>query len=238
MRGLGLSASCGGARVTGLAGGGGVRGGPVSALARKKPKPRDDAATPPRKRRSCPPAKTEGFNLRQSVCKSVPCRPNRSAVGTGFSVWQFLAEYRQSRRWLDGFPTSNTRGPHTHLNQKSSVRLLMSLVCLHVTCENVQELRRGHLCLGLLMGHPGDHGTLRWRAADTDRAGPCPAGSAPACTLIGAMQSHSIVRQLSVAHKGQSRVACNAESVKRFWGPWHSQVAHSRHRSSWALPRR
>ena len=87
----------------------------------------------------------------------------------------------------------------------------MSLVCLHVTCENVQELRRGHLCLGLLMGHPGDHGTLRWRAADTDRAGPCPAGSAPACTLIGAMQSHSIVRQLSVAHKGQSRVACNAE---------------------------
>ena len=48
-------------------------------------------------------------------------------------------------------------------------------------------------------------------AADTDRAGPCPAGSAPACTLIGAMQSHSIVRQLSVAHKGQSRVACNAE---------------------------
>ena len=75
MRGLGLSASCGGARVTGLAGGGGVRGGPVSALARKKPKPRDDAATPPRKRRSCPPAKTEGFNLRQSVCKSVPFRP-------------------------------------------------------------------------------------------------------------------------------------------------------------------
>ena len=109
MRGLGLSASCGGARVTGLAGGGGVRGGPVSALARKKPKPRDDAAPPPRKRRSCPPAKTEGFNLRHSVCESVPCRPNRSAVGTGFSVWQLprirlLSTDSRAAGWMDSRP--------------------------------------------------------------------------------------------------------------------------------------
>jgi hypothetical protein len=71
-------------------------------------------------------------------CVAVPAQdpPFLVAAGrSGLRRAEVLAEYRQSRRWVDGFPTTNTHKPHTHLNQKSSVRLLMSLVCLHVTCE-------------------------------------------------------------------------------------------------------